>query len=92
MKIATFKIHKFVTVLEISRKEAKAGAGGSGYWRQWVRDLAKSERTTVGLKTKDFWSKDKSQVQHGATVKVTYECAASGVLAVQGPPRVLHKT
>ena len=43
------------------------------------RDLTKNERTIVGLKIKDFWNKDKNQIQHGAIVKIINECAASGV-------------
>ena len=54
-----------------------------------MRDLTKNERTIVGLKTKDFSSKDKNQVQHGATVKIIKECAASGVTCC---PRTIKNT
>ena len=37
MNAVSYKISKFVTVLEISRKEAKTAAGGSGfiYRKKW---------------------------------------------------------
>ena len=46
MKIATYKIHKFITVLEISSKEAKTAVGPC----RFGRDIMASERAIVHLK------------------------------------------
>jgi len=43
MNAVSYKISKFVTVLEISRKEAKTAAGGSGfiYRKKWLFTIVK---------------------------------------------------
>ena len=55
MKIVSYETSKFVTVLEIRRKEAKTGAGGSGLYigkngyLQLSRNDKKCRKNIIGL-------------------------------------------
>ena len=80
MKIATYKIHKFITVLEISSKEAKIAVGHCVYSIVMGkgRDLTTPERAIVHSKIKQFWNYEKKQIMHGKVSITT--CSAEMVV------------
>ena len=67
MKTPIFKIHKFITVLEIRSKIGNLSGADA------------NERAVVAMNIKRFWNYDKKQINHGKVKEIMKLSTASGV-------------